>query len=768
MAQNFKRFDRIATTILSVTVLLGLVAFVPGGSMAGDILKGYVLVAGALLSFVFWLIGRLVEGAFHIPKSKLVMAVGIFALAALVSAMFSHVPYLSFFGQGFDQGSAFSLIALALMSFLASVLVSSKKRLVLFLSGFFATYVLSALFQLAHLFFPAATSFGALSGATGTLLGSWVDFAYLSGAALTGFALILSFFKPAKPLKIFAIAGGILALFFIVLIGSRAVYALVGISAIAILTYKILAGRGSESPRFPAIAFVLALFMLFLFLTSSVFGGLLASKLGASYTEAHPNLAATLTVAHASLYEHPIVGPGPNDFLSEWIAHRPTAFNQSAYWDTPFAAGASFFVTTAFLGGIVGILGVLALLAAFLYECFRHVFRVAPEKEGSTLVFGAFVMTAYMLAILLVATPTVGLTIAAFFFLGLFLAALEIEKRVSFRELPFLKEYRGGFRAILSIVLLLILGITGLTFATKRLASEIYFAKGSHDAAAGNFTLADTRFASAIALSDMPKYEQARTILSEQYLQSLLSQSSSGATLTDSVKAEIQNAIAVGSAAAQRSVAIDPTSAGSYIVLGDFTRLLAPLKIQNALTSSEAAYQRALAIAPGYPKTYLDLGELYSATGDPAEARSYAKQALALKSNYTDAYFLLAQLDSAAGDTASEQSDLQAAAKSDTTDANALLALGEFQYSEGSYSDAVNTLESVLTVSRNTVDAWYYLALADAKTGNTTDAAKILSMLHSAYPNNTDVSSALIGLSAPAPTPTPTVPAKPAAPKAKK
>ena len=308
---NQKRLDRIAAVILSATALLGLVAFVPGGSMSGDILKGYILIAGSLLSFLFWLVARLIEGSFKMPVSKIAAALGIFAGAELVSAFFSHTPYLAFFGQGFDQGAALSLAALALMSFLASMLIATGKRLALFLSGFFVTYVALALFQLLHLFFPAATSFGALSGVTSTTLGSWVDFGYLSGAALLGFVLLLSFFKPAKPARILAAFGSLLALFFIILIGSSMVFLFVGLGALAILTYKILAGRSSSSPRFPTTAFILALVMLFAFLTSGIFGSFLATRLGATYTEAHPNLAATLTVAHASLYEHPIVGSGP-------------------------------------------------------------------------------------------------------------------------------------------------------------------------------------------------------------------------------------------------------------------------------------------------------------------------------------------------------------------------------------------------------------------------------------------------------------------------
>ena len=750
---NQKRLDRIAAVILSATVFLSLIAFVPGGSMAGSVLKGYLLIIGSTLAFLFWIVARLIEGSVSIPRSRLLSALGIFAGVEFISAVFSHTPYLSFFGQGFDLGTAFSSIALVLMSFLVSVLIVSKKRLALFVSGFFAVYVVLALFQFLHLFFPIATSFGALSGATATTLGSWVDFGYLSGMALIGFVLLLSFFKPTKPVRLLASLGSLLALFFIVLIGSRAVFLLVGISAISILTYKILAGRSFASSRFPTMAFILALLMLFAFLTTGIFGSYLATKLGASYTEIHPNLSTTLSVAHLSLSAHPLVGPGPNTFFPEWILHRPVAFNQSTYWDVPFAAGSSFLLTTAFLAGLLGILGVLLVLAAFVLESIRRVFRFTPHSEGSTVVFSFFLSATYLLVTLLVASVTIGIVVLAFFFLGLCIAVIQIEKRSTSKEISFSTGYRRGFWSIFCIVALIFLGVTELTFATKRFVAEIYFAKGSTAALASNFAQADARYATAIKLVDLPKYEEMRTVLAEHYLSSIFAQNSGSASLSDDAKTAIQNAVAVGTASATRAVALDPTSVDAYLALGDFTRLLAPLKIQNAFTTSESAYKKAQTIAPNYPKTPLNLGELYYGVGRASDARAYAHQALALKPNYTDAYFLLAEIDGAAGDTVAELVDLESAAKADTIDATALLALGEFQYKQGSYADAISTLENAVTASRSSIEAWYYLALADGKAGDKTDAARILSTLHSAYSENTDVTSALVGLSNPTPTP---------------
>jgi tetratricopeptide (TPR) repeat protein len=641
---RLNHFDRIASIVLSVTVLLCLFAFVSKGFLPSELLKGYLLVAGVSISFLLWLAGRLVEGSFRIPRSRILSAIGIFTLAAFVSALFSPAPYLSFFGEGFDSGAFIPLLMLALMSFLASVLFSSRRSLGSVVFLFLGAYLVLALFQLVHLVVPLSTSFGTFLARAATPVGAWADFGYLSGAALIGFTLIISFFFPSRLVRMLSLTGLALALFFVVLVGDTAVYALVGFFAMGILGHKLLAARLSAHRRFPVTAFLLTLAMLFLFLTQSVFGGYLARVLNAASSEARPNFASTFVVAKGSLLAHPVVGAGPNRFAPEWAAYRPAGINLGSFWDASFPSGASFLGTVAFLGGGLGLLAGLWLVLAFLFESIRRVFRASRDAEDGSLAFSLFLLTAYFFILLLVASPGISIVACAFFFLGLLVAVLVAEKRIAVAAYSFLKEYRHGFLAILTALVFVAGSVAVLAFATEHFVSAVYFGKGVRAAAMRDLVRSDARMASAIRLTDLPRYERGRVVLAERSLAELFARTANGEGLSDADRAEARNSIERASSAALRAVIIDSGDIENHMVLGDLMRLLAPLKIENAFSAAEGAYKKAIELAPAYPKSHFNLAKLYLDANDAPSARAAVQKALDIKPNYTDAQLLLDEL----------------------------------------------------------------------------------------------------------------------------
>jgi len=764
--KNFERYDRIAFATLSVTVLLGMIAFIPGGFLSGATIKGYLLIIGTTAAFVFWLIGRLMEGAFRIPWTPVLGSLGILAVVLFASALFSHAPYLSFFGEGFDQGTFAVIAMLALTLFLASVLCTSRKRTFLFLKGFFLLYLIVAAYQLVHLFFPQATSFGLFFDRVTSPVGLWSDFAYLSGAVLITCTLISEFFAPSKLMRTFVYAALPLALFFTILADIFLVWVFVGIAAIGVLVYKLLAIRFAETKQFPVTSFVVSLIALFFLLTNALFGDFLANILHAAFTAINPSFLATMHVAQSSLHEHLLFGAGPNRFFHEWLVYRPLAVNGSSLWNISFSSGVSFFVTTAFLGGVVGILGVIVFLGALGYESVRSVFKRASEPHENFFVFSMCVLALYFIAILVFASPGISIIICAFFFTGLFLAGLVADKRVPERVIPFLNDYRAGFFMILLIVLFVMISVATVSASTNRFVSLVYFQKGTHDAANGATTLADNRFVRAITIADLPVYERARTLLAEQLLQTTMASNASGSS--DAIVAQVQNQIAVGNAAALRAVAIDSTDPVNYISLGDLMRIIAPLKIDKAFDTAHDAYARAIALAPNYPLPYFDLAELYFGSGDTKNAEAYIGQALAKKPNYTDALFLRAKIQDARGDQPGALDTLKSAASMDQSNPVAYYQVGLVEYEMGDYQNAATAFTQAVNLDSNYVNAFYYLALADNKIGKTDEARMILAALQKHFPDDQNVANALANIGAPyqAPAPVLPAPAKDTKPKA--
>ncbi len=736
--------DRVSVVALSLSVFLSILAFLPGGFILAGVLKGYMVVATILIALVAWLLGRLIEGSFHIPWSPVIGSLFVGILVLFLSALFAHSAHTSFFGENFEQGTFAVLGGLMLMTFLVSMLFRTHERIYLFIKSFFILYIVLAVFQIFHVLAPQFTAFGVLFNRVDTPVGTWSDFAFLSGAALVGFSLVLQFIKPPKNLKIMAIVGAALSLFFVILCNILTVWILVGISSVVILVYTLIINRFAEERTFPFIAFLLALVSLLFVLANSLIGGQLAVLLKTPYVDVHPSFSATMSVAGHSLRAHPILGSGPNNFVNEWLVNRPAAVNGNALWDTPFAAGSSFLVTVAILGGGLGILSIIFLLLAFAYESVKKVFIPSEDRKQQMATFCLFLMSLYFVLAVAIFSPGIAISTCAFFFIGLFISLLVGEERIPERHINFLKDQRASFFAILCIVAFLMFS-AGLAYsATERFGAIVFFQRGLADAQAGSLDSANNKMAQAIALSDLPSFERTRVLIAEQSIQKTLNMSSDSVS-PDTVKSTLQNAISTGNTAATNAINLDNSNPANYLAMGDLLRMIVPLKVDGAFQRAKDVYNQAINLAPNYPKSYLSLAELYFDSSDNTNAKIYAQKAIDLKPNYTDAFFLMAQIEVAAGNTDAAVKRLQDATLFDPNNPDVYFELGLIRYQGNDYTNAMTSFRSAIAANSQYLNAWYYLALTDQKLGNKQEADAILSALHNRLPDNKTIANALNG-----------------------
>ncbi len=749
--KNVRICDRIALGALTLSVILGMCAFIPGGIISTSVIKGYALILTILVAFVAWLSGRLLEGAFHIVKTPLFLSSAILLLSVLVSAFFSHTPYLGFFGEGFEQGT-FSIIgSLLLGMFLAVQLFNSRGRVVTFLQSFFVLYVLLAIFQVVHIFFPSLTAFGILFDKTSSPIGLWGDFSFISGAALVGFMIFLQYMKPKRHMKIVAIIGAILALFFVAVTNVFAVWLLVGFFAIAILVYTLISNRFSNERNLPIFPFILSLVSLMFILANNLIGSMLANLFRMSYVDVHPTFSATMHVARFSLHNNLILGSGPNTFLKEWLIHRPDIVNSHALWDVPFSAGSSLFLTIALLGGIIGSLAVLYFLWIYGYELVKKVFKSNPNSESNFIIFGLAMLSLYFMLSLVFASPGIVITTSAFIFTGVLFGLMAGDGRMNFMSFNFLKDQRTSFFAILSIVGLLLGSAATAYVATEHLASVVFYGKSLRSAEAGDIIKADARLSQAITLVDLPVFERTRVLYAGEAVQKTLANSNEN-TSKDAIKNALQSAISAGSVASNRAIEIDPSDPANYLTRANFLRMIAPLKIDGVFDMAVESYTKSINIAPKYPKSYLNLAELYFDANDTKNARLYTEKAIEQKPNYTDAFFLMAQIESAEGHTKDAIKRLQDATLIDPNNPDTYFELGLLRYQGADYPDAVSAFRTTVSINPQYLNAWYYLALADNKLGNTEEAVVILEALSLRLPDNENVKNSLAsikGVSAP-------------------
>lgn len=742
--KNFEVCDKVSVVSLSLSVFLGILAFVPGNYMPASILKGYLIVILTIVAFMSWLVGRLIEGSFHIPKSPILAATGILAFVLFISSIFARSTHLAFFGEMFDA-QTFALIGSMLMGiFLSSMLFTTRVRVYNFLKYLFGLYIVLAAFQFVHVLFPSLTSFNTFTNRVDAPIGIWSDWAFLSGAMLVSFGFILQFMRPQKLMRTLTIVGASLALFFVILTNILVVWILVGFAAVIILIYTLVVNRAAEQRAFPFVAFALSLVALLFVLANGLIGGIFANVFKASYVDVHPTVSATFHVAGSSLRAHPVLGAGPNHFLTEWLTRRPVAVNNHTLWDTPFAEGSSFVVTAAMLSGGLGILAMLLFLFMYGYEGVRKVFKNSVHPENSLYVFGIFLVSLYFVFAIILYSPGIAVQACTFMFIGIFVAVLVGERRVEERQIDFLKDQRAGFFSILGIVALLLVSAGIAYSASQHFAGLVFFEKSLVSTQYGDLDTANTHLSRAIALNDTPMFERARVSLAGASIRKTLSADAKNAS-EDQVRTTLQNAVSLGNTAGRQAIALGPNDPANHLALADFLRMISPLKVEGVYEAGQQAYKTVISLAPHYPKPYLNMAELYFDNKDNTNANLYIDKALAEKSNYTNAYLLRTQIQLSQNDTDAAIKTLLEAARLDSKNPDIYFQLGLVRYTAGMYTEAASALRLAVAISPQYINAWYYLALTDQKLGETQEAQAILKALHEKYPDNQTITNAFNG-----------------------
>jgi len=176
-------FNKLSFVTLLFTLFACIFFFIPYTPVTLEASKGFLLSVGATLSLFFWLISRLGDGKFIIPKDKLILFGLAIPLVFLIASLFSSSLYISLFGSGFEVGTFGSMLVLFIIFFLSSIYFQSEKRLWYFIGAMFVSGIILVLFELINMFIGFDRILpGFLQGmSSGNLVGSWNNFAFLLG-----------------------------------------------------------------------------------------------------------------------------------------------------------------------------------------------------------------------------------------------------------------------------------------------------------------------------------------------------------------------------------------------------------------------------------------------------------------------------------------------------------------------------------------------------------------------------------------------------------
>jgi tetratricopeptide (TPR) repeat protein/membrane protein implicated in regulation of membrane protease activity len=769
MYQNtIRKFNVISFTIITGLCALLPFFFVPATLSGLGATKMVVFYIAVFLAFSFWLVAQFLDGSFKVPKHKAFLALGLWVLFSFISGLTSQNTSVSLWGRGFAVDSFATVLVVGLFTFMVASFARDQRRLVQLFLGAFAGSVVTVFLQVV-LYLSQKTHFVStyLSHVTtqGTLVGSWVDFAYF---VIFTFLLALLMFEVLMPkgfFKILSLIAIILSLIVLVFLNFQAAWIVTIVSALLVFVYKSSVERSlskrfakktaeqveeseETAQRFPLVSFISLLVGLFFFLSSASIGAGLAQYAGVSFTDIRPSFTTTNHVMRATLAHHPIFGAGAGRFGDMWNLYHPAAINNSMFWNTSFDTGYSFIQSVATTNGVLPTIFLVALLIIAVIHGFKLFNHQFPDRFSRFIAVTAVIMLVAFVCLIVFASPGLVLIAFGFMYLGLLLGVSTLVGRTPMMSFNYLKDPRTSFFAILLIVVAAMAGFSAVYFSGNRFAGIIYYNRAI--AAQDQYT-AQARLDKAIALSPNDIYWRTRTALFTGQFTALAGQQNPD-------KSQLQTDFSNAEQSAQAAVAWDPGSASNWLTLSQVYQLVASTQNAQAYTNAKSAADEAQKRNPTNPVFLLNQAQLALTKQDTGTALDFIAQALALKPDYLDAYVLKAQIEQAGGDTGAPAREITAYTQYAPYDDQGYLLLGQAELQQKNYSAAIEAYARARDLNPGNANNYLQYISALEVAGQKDQAIAALQDFKVKFPQVTGVDDQInrIRTSAPAVSDTPT------------
>jgi tetratricopeptide (TPR) repeat protein len=741
MYQRFvEKFNNISFTIILGICTLLPILFLPAQVSSLTAVKGVVLYAGVLIAFSCWLVAQFINGSIQIPRHKVLFTLVALIICSLVSAFASVNTKLSLWGRGFVLDSFITILILSLFTFLIANYAREQKRLVKLFLGAFAGSVFTILLQVL-LYVTSATSFVATHFAhvanNGTLVGSWIDFAYFVTFTFILSLLMTEVLLPRGFFKVLSFGAVILSLLVLVFLNFKAAWIIAIISALLTFVYKFSVERsiiakmqdgevGEDLPKqgFPIVSFISLLVGLFFFLSTSSIGASISRYAGIVFTDFRPSFSSTTHIMRATLLTDPVFGAGAGRFSDMWNLYRPQTINNTIFWNTPFDSGYNLIESLATTQGSLVAALIIVLFVLGLGMGFRLFSYNFPDTFSRFIAVTAFIMFIAFVGLFFLASPGMILVIFGFMYLGLLLGVSVLSGRTQVVSFQFLNDPRLSFFTILIMVVLVMAGFTATYLVGSRYASVVYFNRAL---AAPDFDRAISRIDRALSFSQNDIYLRTRTALFVSNFNQL-------ASASDPDKNKLQQTFSQAEQSALAAVQWDPGTAGNWLVLSQVYQLLAG--------SSEDAYANAVKAAketqtrnPFSPVAVLNEAQIEAAKKNNSTAIMLADKAISLKSDYLDAYTFKAALKISSGDTSGARTELTNYTKVSPYDPQGYLLLGGYYLGQKQYESALESYRTALTLSPNDPSIYIQYISALNASGNKTQAIKELENFKTRFPS---------------------------------
>jgi cytochrome c-type biogenesis protein CcmH/NrfG len=142
------------------------------------------------------------------------------------------------------------------------------------------------------------------------------------------------------------------------------------------------------------------------------------------------------------------------------------------------------------------------------------------------------------------------------------------------------------------------------------------------------------------------------------------------------------------------------------------------LLLQGDLKSAEAAFQKVTEIEPKNPDGWVNIGRAAVQEGDMDRARTALQKAIALSPDLARAHYFYARVLRSDGNYDGAAAELQKVLVQYPRDRVAINDLGRIQFLQRDYKDAITTLNHVLAIDPEDLQAQYTLMLCYGGVGD--------------------------------------------------
>ncbi|OHA65973.1 MAG: hypothetical protein A2672_00060 [Candidatus Wildermuthbacteria bacterium RIFCSPHIGHO2_01_FULL_49_22b] len=740
--------ERISKGSLYAAVLLLPLWFLPFTQNMVIYQKQTLLLVLVFVGLVAWLAKAVNQGEIRLRLSLIFIPAFLLLLGAGVSTLLSLWVSSSFWGWPLDVTDSFlTLAAFVLFSFLAFQVVQDHKELFRLLLVLLVSSGLAALYALAQVYGAYVLPFAFAKSSVFNTIGNSNDVS-LFAAVLLPLALALAFVaKRQLRLALWVVAGILLAC--VVLFNFQTAWIVLIAGLLVLLAFGIWnMQKRAESGwiSFPMALIIAAVF--FLTFQVSLPGAPKDLPVQVSLSQ-----RATLNVAKDVLKERALFGGGPGTFSLEYARHRPAELNQTIFFGTRFASGATELFDWFVTKGAVGLLLLLALFGVLKVVGAKSLVDFRGEKVVWMLQLGIFA-SLVALVVSQFLYPSSFLLWFVFWVLAAALALSAAPKTLHFTvsTYPFL-----ALASSFVFLVVFVFGLGLLFLGGQKYAAEVLYLQGAKASAAGDLQGAIAKIGSAANLNG--SVDIYWRDLAQLYLLKMNQVVGAAGLSQEQKQQQTQTAISNVVRAARAATSAAPANVANWNVQGFVYRSL--IGIQGAEALAQEAYLKAAELEPTSPFPWTELARsqvmqaknlgrqqgVSQIQGQMLEnALENLQKALALKSDYAPAHYLLAVVYEQQGKVEEAVAKLEETKLIAQNDVGLAFQLGVIYWQRQEWDKAALELERARRINPNYSNARYILGLVYDVKGNKEAARQEFSAVWRLNPDNEEVQRILENL----------------------